>query len=210
MHARSGQFALAKWQRNLTMNEEPVEDDNAAPDEAGYRRPPRAARFQKGQSGNPKGRPRNRHRDAPYEAVLGQIVTIRDGTVERRVTADEAFLLQLTKRGLEGDGPAARAAMDAIEVARQDRPKRAHEITAFVFVDVQPGSVNSALEPLRMAKKLDPHRPRARMALEPWVVEMALGRLGDRRLSREDQECVVKATRTAHRVKWPEWWEVLP
>jgi hypothetical protein len=32
-------------------------------------------------------------------------VTIRKGGVERRVTADEAFLLQLIKRGLEGDGP---------------------------------------------------------------------------------------------------------
>ena len=192
------------------MNEEPADDDIEAPDTAGYGRPPKAARFQKGQSGNPKGRPRNRHRDAPYEAVLGQIVTIRDGAVERRVTADEAFLLQLTKRGLEGDGPAARAAMDAIEVARQDRPKRTDKITVIVWVGVQPGSVNSALEPLRMAKKLDPYRPSARMALEPWLVEAALGRLGDRRLSREEQECIVKATRTAHKVKWPAWWDVLP
>ena len=37
------------------------------------------------------------------------MVTIREGGVERRVPADEAFLLQLTKRGLEGDSAAARA-----------------------------------------------------------------------------------------------------
>ena len=48
------------------------------------------------------------------------MVTIREDGVERRVTAAEAFLLHVTKRGLEGDGAAARAAMAAIEVARCD------------------------------------------------------------------------------------------
>lgn len=194
----------------MTMSDEPAGPETEDPGKAGYQRPPKAARFQKGRSGNPKGRPRNRHRGAPYEAVLGQIVTIRDGAVERRVTADEAFLLQLTKRGLEGDGPAARAAMDAIEAARTGRPENDNRITDIVLVSVSPESVNAALEPLHMAKKLDPYRPSARMALEPWLIEEALARLGTRRLSRNEQDCVVKATRTPHKVRWPEWWEVLP
>lgn len=179
-------------------------------DAAGYCHPPVAARFQKGRSGNPNGRPRNRHRGAPYEAVLGQTVTIRDGAVERRVTADEAFLLHLTKRGLEGDGPAARATMDALEIVRQQRPDPKTEITCIVRCIVNPGSVNAELESLRIAKKLDPYRPTARMAIEPWLVQAALARLGVRRLSREEQDSVVSATRTPHKVKWPEWWEVLP
>lgn len=58
-----------------------------------------------------------------------------------------------------------------------------------------------------MARKLDPYRPSARMMLEPWIVEAALARLGDRRLSREEQEIVLAATRTPHKVRWPDWWE---
>jgi hypothetical protein len=60
-----------------------------------------------------------------------------------------------------------------------------------------------------MATKLDCYRPTARIALEPWLVEQALERLGNRRLSRAEQETVVKATRTPKRVRWPDWWEVL-
>jgi hypothetical protein len=68
---------------------------------------PLASRFRKGKSGNAKGRPRGRCTELPYEAVLGQEVTIRENGRERRVTAAEAFLPQLTKRGLDGDSAAA-------------------------------------------------------------------------------------------------------
>jgi hypothetical protein len=145
----------------------------------------------------------------PYEAVLGQMVTIREGGVERRVTAAEAFLLKLTKRGLEGDGAAARATLAVIEEVTE-RPSTHQGLpSVIVRTIVVPGSVTSALAPLRMAKKLDPYRETARMALEPWLVESALARL-DRRLSPADQRTIVKATRTPHRVRWPKWWSDNP
>ena len=175
----------------------------------GYRRPPASTRFRKGQSGNPRGRPRGRRNEPPYEAVLGQMVTIREDGVERRVTAAEAFLLHVTKRGLEGDGAAARAAMAAIEEARADRLERDARDHAYLRDDLcRPGSVNGALEPLRMARKLDRYRETARMVLEPWIVEAALARLGDRRLTLAEQRVVVDATRTPSKVRWPDWWEI--
>jgi hypothetical protein len=183
----------------------PDDDDN---DGGGYRRRP-TTRFAKGQSGNLGGRPRGRWREAPYEAVLGRMVTIREGGVERRVTATEAFLLQHSKRALEGDGAATRTTLAVIEYAKE-RFSTAHGlISRIIRMIVAPGSVTYALMPLRMARKLDPYRETARMVLEPWLVEAALARL-DRRLSPADQRIVVKATRIPHKVRWPEWWSEHP
>ena len=176
----------------------------------GYGNPPASSRFRKGRSGNPNGRPKGRHSRPPYDAVLGQMVTIKEDGVERRVTAAEAFLLYMTKRGLEGDGTAARSAMVAIEDARMARKGNGEAIRTIVVRMVAPGSVNTALRPLRMASKIDPYRPTARIMLEPWLVEKALSRLGGRRLSMRDQETIVRATRTPRKVRWPDWWEVSP
>jgi hypothetical protein len=75
----------------MMSSDDPTDDDEDGG--GGYRRPPRKARYKKGQSGNLGGRPRGRRREAPYEIVLGQMVTIREGGVERRVSAEQAFLL---------------------------------------------------------------------------------------------------------------------
>ena len=182
------------------------DDDSGNEYEVGYRRPPKSTRFQKGQRANPKGRPPGRSNDLPYEAVLGQKVTIREDGVEREVTAAAAFLLNLTKQALSGNTAAARAAMSAIETAKVNRQSHNLILHTLIRVVVTPGSVTSALEPLRMARKLDRHRETARMALEPWIVEAALARLGNRRLTRKQQETVMRATRTPNKVRWPDWW----
>jgi hypothetical protein len=165
----------------MTQEDSPDDDEDT---DVGYGRPPMTTRFTKGRSGNPAGRPRGRHREAPYESVLGREVTIREDGIERRVTAAEAFLLQLAKRAVEGNSAAARATLDVLEEAGKQRELDDLGPKSIVWVVVAPGSVTGAMEKLRMAKKLDPYSKTARMVLEPWLVQAALARVSQRPLVR--------------------------
>jgi hypothetical protein len=65
LYTRFRYCALATRDWKMTSQEDDAEDTDV-----GYRRPPTTRRFKKGRSGNPAGRPRGHHRQAPYEAVL--------------------------------------------------------------------------------------------------------------------------------------------
>lgn len=200
------------------MRGEDGQGDDAVPDtdecrsedyEVGHKRPPKAARFAKGVSGNPRGRPKGRKPELPHEAVLGRMITIRKDGREQEVTAEEAFLLHIGKAGLDGDGPAARATLEVLERTRVRQTEAARNGPDIInLVAVAPGSVTPALEPLRMARRLDAYRQTARIMLEPWLVEAALKRLGSRKLTVDEQRIVIAATRTPNKVRWPVWWVV--
>ena len=173
----------------------------------GYGRPPKATRFQTGRSGNPKGRPRHRHRDIPYDTMLGQMVTVREDGRERRVTAAEAFILQLTKKGLEGDNASARSSLVAIENARAARNAQGSDMP-IIRIRFRTFGLCCAVEDLGIGVLVHPmDKERVRLMLKPWIVEAALARLGSSRLSDEEQQTVVESTRTPEKVSWPDWWQ---
>lgn len=173
---------------------------------AGYRNPPQSSRFKKGVSGNPRGRPKARRKSLPYDHVLGQMVTVREDGRERRVTAAEAFLLHLTKKGLEGDQAAARASLAALDTARLGRSEEVDKVYVLVWKSVSPGSVGCSLDALGLAAKLRKYSDDAEYRLKGWLVEAAIARLGARQLTTDEQRQVWEATHKPQSVAWPEWW----
>jgi Family of unknown function (DUF5681) len=62
-----------------------------------------AIRGRPGVSGNPKGRPKRKGQGLPYARILDRIVTIKEGVGARQVTAEQAFLVYLRKKALDGN-----------------------------------------------------------------------------------------------------------
>src|ERR1041384_5673568 len=74
----------------------------------GYCKPPEASRFRKGQSGNPRGRPRRR-KSFPVAVLdaLSSFARVRDDP-ERRIVGMDAMAKNLAARAINGDIKAAR------------------------------------------------------------------------------------------------------
>lgn len=78
-----------------------------ADNDVGYRRPPAGARFKKGSSGNPKGRPkgaRNLKTDL-LEELHGRIAVTENGR-RRTVTRQQALIRKLMVQALSGESKA--------------------------------------------------------------------------------------------------------
>ena len=87
-------------------NEEPAEE--APQYSVGYGKPPVHSRFKKGQSGNPKGRPKGeRNRATILNSILNERVVVTDNGTRKHITKQEAVYKQLVNKAASGDFRAA-------------------------------------------------------------------------------------------------------
>ncbi len=88
-------------------------DDDATPDKVGYRRPPKSGRFRKGQSGNPRGRPRKQEGKPSWiaaqfptsetlRAEARRMLTINGATGRQQVNTTEAIVRALALSAMRG------------------------------------------------------------------------------------------------------------
>lgn len=88
--------------------------------EVGYGKPPRNAQFQKGRSGNPKGRPKGTLNMATVlERTLRELVVINENGQRKTITKMQAAVKQLVNQAASGDLSALRQLMALANSAEQ-------------------------------------------------------------------------------------------
>ncbi len=74
--------------------------------EVGFGKPPRETRFKKGQTGNPKGRPRG-SKDRTFQEIvereLNSKITVKIGARQQKITISEAMTKAQIQQALKGD-----------------------------------------------------------------------------------------------------------
>jgi hypothetical protein len=87
----------------------------------GYKKPPRATQFKKGQSGNPKGRPKgSKNFASQVESTFARKISVHERGKERRISMAEAILLKLTAKAIAGDMSATRLAIGLLQISQQE------------------------------------------------------------------------------------------
>lgn len=161
-----------------------------------------AGRFTKGQSGNPKGRPRKIRADpaaSAFDVIIDKTLTItRDGKV-REVTLEEALQHKTYQEAIGGSRMARRQILRMIAKREQAiaarTPNRGSKITVLREIE-DPDNADDALLLLGIAadnpRQGDPQR---RLLLEPWAVQAALVRWRNLELKETDVTDIRRSTR---------------
>jgi len=117
-------------------------DNSGKPEElntgrVGYRNPPQNTRFKKGESGNPKGRPKGTLNMASVLArTLREKVIINENGQRKVITKLEAAVKQLVNKAASGDLRALRHLADLV-VSAEERTAQAPAADAAISGDDQ-------------------------------------------------------------------------
>ena len=91
--------------------------------DTGYKKPPKHTRFRKGQSGNPKGRPRKIKDPARLlEIELDKMISVRDGGKEVRISKRAAFMTALVNDGITGKNQSRQLLLALLNVSNPPQP----------------------------------------------------------------------------------------
>ncbi|MBV9076808.1 MAG: hypothetical protein JO048_04925 [Methylobacteriaceae bacterium] len=177
---------------------------------AGHGRPPAATRFRKGESGNPKGRPKAGPRTSPsaFDVIIDRTFTVRQNGKDRELTVEEALQHRTYQDAIAGNRAARREVLKMIEKREKwlaGRSTTRHAV-AVLSEPTDPRNADGALlllgiaEPdTKFAGVADPYD---RLLLEPWAVQAALRRRR-RRLSEKEIAAVKLCTRDSQSLVWP-------
>lgn len=128
------------------------------PYEVGYGKPPASGRFAKGQSGNPKGRPKGAKNFATVVLQEArQRVRINGPSGTRTVTKLQAAMMQVGNQAAQGKLPAARELFALVQqsedaVNSQTAPLSHHEMDLRVIESLRRRMQGVKVEPVSPSK----------------------------------------------------------
>jgi len=177
-------------------------------------KPSASTRFRKGQSGNPRGRPKKRAEPqvSAFDVVIDKTLTIVQAGVPRAVTVDEALQHQIYRDAIAGNGSARREVLKMI-AKREKAITEKHPAPSRTERRIEkedPRNADEALLILEIAHP-DPRSTelaalgqRERLLLERWAVEAALGRRAGSKLSRNELSEARRCTHDGETIRWPD------
>ena len=106
-------------------------------DPVGYRRPPQHSRFKKGQSGNPRDRPKGSESAARLaRLILNEKIVIKENGERHTITKLQAALKQLINKAAAGDARAIREVFKLqAMIAEQDKSGDEKAVVIFRWAD---------------------------------------------------------------------------
>jgi hypothetical protein len=108
----------------------------------GYGKPPKEHRFQPGQPGNRKGRPKGTKNTLTLlREILDRKIEVRSGSTVRNITVREAMLTRFAESALKGDTKSA-----AFLLQRYDMPETAQEHVTHVTTPEEQEIIDAYLE----------------------------------------------------------------
>ena len=173
-----------------------------------------SGRFQKGQSGNPAGRPRARRPHvSAFDIVFDRTLTVTQNGVEREFTIDEALELKTYQAALKGSKMAIRAVLKMIgkreralaEKAAKAAPPAPRGLRYSPTYDSDSAdeamrilgivSHDPALEQMNWSKN--------KLRIEHWAAQAAISRPGRKQLSEKAITDLRPLLKDPDKLKWP-------
>jgi hypothetical protein len=148
------------------------------PYDVGYARPPEHSQFKKGQSGNPKGRPKGVLNLATlYNRALGEKVTITENGRRKTITKLEIALKQLINKAAQGDPRAmhltlSMASLVGVEApsAHADLDANESVVMAGLLTRLKAADPPSVTKPARQSRAKPAASPTRTSSLKPRKV----------------------------------------
>jgi hypothetical protein len=168
-----------------------------------------SGRWEKGQSGNPAGRPKKRRPHiSAFDIIFDKSLTVTQNGIERDLTVEEALQMQTYQAALKGKRMAVRQVLKMIEKREAVLDVGHRDPTPIKYeIEHDSDNANEAMLILGIAQYGNPEAGGGpgtrRFQLATWVAQAGISRPGRKALSDKQIDEIKRCTFESGKLKWP-------